>query len=436
MHLAPYRRVLALPGLRPLLLLALVARVPVTAAPIALTLHVVLDLGGSYTAAGAVGAVSTLTSAIGAPLLGRLVDRRSLRFTLAISVVAEGAFWAVAPVLPYPALLVAAALAGFATMPVFSAVRQSVAALVPETQRREAYALDSIAVELSYMVGPAAAVVLVTQTSSTAAMYVIGALIVLGGIGFYVQNPPVRSPDDLVPTEPISRRTWLRTPFVALLLLSVAVTTVISATDLAIVADLREAGQVGWIGIVIAAWCAASIVGGLVYGAVRRTLPTAVLVALLGGLTIPVSLASGAGWLALAILLPGMLVASTLSALADSISRMVPASARGEAMGLYTSAITLGLAAGAPVAGFIIDRWGPEWAFASVGALGLGVALVLLPFTGERVSDRRGPDLPGPDSLGVKSAVPVPAPAPASHDGERAATGTAATTAERLLTAP
>src|SRR5690242_4778158 len=118
MQLAPYRRILALPGMRALVAVALPARVPVTAAGITLTLHVVLDLHRGYGAAGLVGAASTVGIALGSPLLGRLVDRRGLRLTVLVTTVAEGVFWAVSPALSYPALLVAAFVGGLVTLPV------------------------------------------------------------------------------------------------------------------------------------------------------------------------------------------------------------------------------------------------------------------------------------------------------------------------------
>src|SRR4029450_8414992 len=143
MRFGPYRQGLGLPGMRSLMLLAIVARIPVVAVGITLTLHVVLDLHRGYGAAGVLGATFTVASAVGAPLLGRLTDRRSLRAALAVSlgggagVWGGGAprtgsapggvvFWSVAPLLPYLALLVAAALLGLLTMPVFSVVRQSI----------------------------------------------------------------------------------------------------------------------------------------------------------------------------------------------------------------------------------------------------------------------------------------------------------------------
>src|SRR5919199_1989033 len=112
MRLDQYRAVLRVPGVRSLMLAAMLARVPATAAGVTLTLHVVLDLHGTYAAAGLVGALATIGSAVGAPLLGRMVDRRGLRQMLALTIVAEALFWSVAPVLAYPALLVCAGIGG------------------------------------------------------------------------------------------------------------------------------------------------------------------------------------------------------------------------------------------------------------------------------------------------------------------------------------
>ncbi len=158
MRLAPYRSVLGLPGVRPLLIVAILARIPSVAAGVTLTLHVVLELDRGYFAAGLVGTASTVGAAIGAPLLGRMVDRRGLRPVLVVCTIAEGVFWSIAGSLPYPLLLVLALVSGVLMLPVFSVVRQSLAALVPPEQRRPAYALDSMSVELSFMIGPALAV--------------------------------------------------------------------------------------------------------------------------------------------------------------------------------------------------------------------------------------------------------------------------------------
>jgi predicted MFS family arabinose efflux permease len=380
MRLRPYRRILALPGIRPLMAVALLARIPIIAAGLVLTLHVVLDLHRGYGAAGLVGAVNTIGVALGAPALGRLVDRRGLRAALLLTTGATALFWPVATLLPYAALLVAAFASGLVTIPVFSLVRQSIAALVPEADRRPAYALDSMSVEVSYMAGPALAVLVATQVSARVAMLGVGAATVLAAAGLFALNPPTRDAGEPAGAGTgVRRRDWLRPRFVALLLVAAASTVILGGSDVAMVAVLRSAGQLPWTSLVTICWGAYSMIGGFVYGSARRAPPPALLLVLLGLLTVPVGLAGGWWALCLALVPAGLLCAPTLAATVDEVSRLVPAAARGEAMGLYGSAMTVGLAVGAPLAGGVIDATGPRWGFAVAGLLGVAVAAVALP---------------------------------------------------------
>jgi predicted MFS family arabinose efflux permease len=126
------------------------------------------------------------------------------------------------------------------------------------------------------------------------------------------------------------------------------------------------------------AWGAYSLTGGFVFGMVHRPLSPMLLPALLGALTIPLGLASGWAWLCLFLVPAGVLCAPSLAATADAVSRLAPAGARGEAMGLYGSALTAGMAAGAPLAGAVIDASTPAWGFAVVGLVGATAALAAL----------------------------------------------------------
>jgi MFS family permease len=380
MRLELYGRVLRLPGVRPLMVVALLVRVPTTAAGVALTLHVVLDLGRGYGAAGLVGAAATIGSAVGGPLLGRLVDRRGLRWMLVITTSCEALYWSVAPVLPYPALLVAAGLGGLLAIPAFSVIRQSIAALVPAEQRRQAYAIDSMSVEMSFMVGPTLAVLVVTQVSARAAMLSVGAATVLGGLALLALNPPVVTSEEVAEGSTVTRRRdWLTPRLIGILAVAAATTCVLGGTDVTLIAVLRGAGEVRFAGLVLALWGAYSMVGGFVYGAARRGLSPVALVIGLGLLTVPLGLVHNWLWLCLALVPAGALCAPTLAATADEVSRLAPASARGEAMGWQGAALTCGLAAGAPLAGAVIDAVGPSWGFAVVGAVGAAVGLGLLP---------------------------------------------------------
>ncbi|WP_326563012.1 MFS transporter [Micromonospora sp. NBC_01796] len=389
LDLKPYRKALALPGLRPLLLVSILARVPMAASAVVLTLHVV-SLGYGYAAAGAVGGVMTVGSALGAPLLGRLVDRRGLRPVLLLTTIASAVFWLTAPHLSYPVLLGSVLFGGLLTLPVFSVVRQSIAALVPPERRRQAYALDSMSVEVSFMTGPALAVLLATTVSPEVTMFAIGAGMVLSGVILFVLNPPTRTvAEATAPGRPVARREWLTPRLIGLLAISVAGTLVLGGTDVSVVAVLREHGQVGWTGAVLTMWAAYSLVGGFAYGALSRPVSPLLLTVLLGLATIPVGLGGGRWWLlSLALLPAGALCAPTLAATADAVSRLVPASVRGEAMGLHGSAITVGVALGAPLAGAIIDTTSPAWGFAATGLLGTLTALLSLPLHPRRPRPR------------------------------------------------
>lgn len=416
MTLKPYRAALSLPGVRSLLLVSMLARIPLTATSVTITLYVVLVLDHGYAAAGLVAAALTVGGAIGAPLLGRLVDRRGLRPVLALTTVAEGVFWSSASSLPYPVLAVAALVAGLLALPIFSVVRQSIAALVPAEQRRPAYALDSMAVEFSFMIGPALAVLLSTAVSPRAAMLALAASMVLSGVMLFVLNPPTRAEHEVVPTgsRPVPRREWLTPRLLGVLAVAAAGTLVLGGTDVAVVAVLREAGQVEWTGAVLAMWAIYSMAGGFAYGASSRPFSPALLVGLLGLCTIPVGLGGGQWWLLVLALLPaGALCAPSLAAAADTVSRLVPASVRGEAMGLHNSAITVGIALGAPLAGVVIDASTPAWGFVATGLLGAAVALPVL--LGELRARRQKTPADGTAPTGssepTDSAAPTGSPA-------------------------
>lgn len=410
MNLAPYREALALPGVRSLMLVALLARIPKTMTVIALTMYVVLDLEHGYAAAGLAGAAITIGSAVGAPLLGRLIDRRGLRPVLALTGVTEAAFWFAAPALPYPLLLGGALLGGLLTLPVFGVVRQSVAALVPAQRRRPAYALDSMGVELSFMVGPALAVLLATSASPRASLLVVSGGIALAGLALWWLNPPTRADHEPAgAARPGSRREWLTPRMVGLLAVSAATTLVLGGTDVAVVAVLREAGQVEWTGLVLTVWAVSSLTGGFVYGMMPRATSPVLIVTLLGICTIPVGFGGTQWWsLALALLPAGALCAPALAASSNAVSQLVPASVRGEAMGLQNSSITVGLALGAPLAGAVIDASAPAWGFAATGLVGAVVGAGFL-LTG---AHRRRPG-------GMAASAPSDAATPVADEIER-----------------
>jgi MFS family permease len=410
-----YGPVLGLPGVRSLLLLGLFARIPATAIPIALTLYTVNALGRGYAAAGLVTTVYTIGAAIGSPALGRLIDRRGLRIALALTTIAQAVVWLVTPAVGYLALLAVAGVGGLLTTPVYTVIRQSLATLVPEERRRPAYALDSIAIEIAFMTGPPLAVIAIITIPPWLAMYLLGAALVAAGAGVFALNPPTRPANEDQPagdTAP-GLRGWLRAPVIAVLVAVVAMTLVLSATELAIVATQRQAGATAWTGLVIGLWCAYSLIGGLIFGTLRRPVSPLFLVVALSLSTIVVTMAPSWIWLCVLLVPAGMLCAPALTASNETLSRLVPSASTGVAMGLLASSVTAGTALGAPFAGLVADHVGPRWAFLAAGVVGALATLAVMP------AYRKATGSPSPGELDREVSVTTGLQGPADQQADK-----------------
>ena len=391
MSFAPYRRVLARPGIPALLIITMLARLPITAAPLVLTLHVVLDLDRGFAAAGLIGAAFAVGGALGAPLLGRGIDRLGLRPVVVTTTLVEAAFWLAAPALGFGALVAAAFTAGLLAIPVFSLSRQALSAAVPPEERRAGFSLDSMGVELSFAVGPAAGIALMTAAGATTTLRAVAALILVSGAALVVLDPPVHGHDPRLPAAdrlapPAPRATgearprWLTRPVVALLVVTFASTLTVTGTETAMTAVMTSFGSVGHLGLVLALWCLASLVGGLVFGASGRRPRASTVLALLAVTALPAALAGSWTALALLVIPTGLFCAPVMSLTAEVLTSTTPAGVRGLALGVHSSALTIGSAVGAPVIGLVVDAGDPRWGFVAVGAAGLvlaGAAMVL-----------------------------------------------------------
>ena len=407
MQLSVYRPVLALPEARAALLLGFFIRVPLFAGGVILTLHVVSALHRSYGEAGLLTTAATVALAISSPWRGRMLDTRGLRRVVVPSLVVQAVCWSIAPWVDYWWLMGLAALGGLFAVPTFSILRQVLVAVVPEDQRRTGLSLDSIGTEFSFMAGPALGVWAATMWHTGWAIFVFEWLSIIAGVVLAVVNPPLRAatgsapvePDDAdqpaaavhpgagesgdagavlvpdaAPAPPRGTRSWFTLEVLAVLTASAAATVVLAGTDVSIVATLRDMGAQQHIGWVLALWGAGSIVGGVVYGAWHRSIEAFWLLAGLALVTAPVALAMNLPVAAVLILVSGLFCAPTLTATVDTLTRLVPERSRGEAIGWHGSAMTTGMALGAPVAGFAIDAGGWRWGYVVVSVLGLIVA--------------------------------------------------------------
>jgi MFS family permease len=378
-------------------------RIPIFAGGVLLTLHVVQTLHRDYGAAGLVTAAATVCIAASGPWRGRLLDTKGLRRVVLPSLVVTAICWSIAPFVDYLPLLLLAALAGLFVVPTFSIIRQAVMAAVPESDRRTALSLDSVGVEVSFMVGPLVGVWAATIWSTAWVLFSVEMLGVLAGLGLWLANPVMHADHggsdvqagvqaDVQRDEGharVPRRDWFRARFLAMCAAAAASTVVLSGSDIAFVAALREWDQIALIGPVLALWGLGSVIGGLVYGMLHRSISALVLLGGLSLVTIPIALAPGVWPLAALGFVAGVLCSPTITATVDQLSRVVPDRARGEAIGWHGSAMTGGSALGAPLAGLAIDSWGWGAGFVTVSLVGMVVAVAGMAVTTTHRRSRR-----------------------------------------------
>jgi MFS family permease len=369
--------VLGTDRVRAVLFLGFVIRVPLWASMIVLTLHVVGGLDRSYSEAGLVTTLTTIALAVAGPWRGRMLDRIGLRATVAPQLVVLLVVWSVAPFVGYTVLLPLVVVSGLATVPTFSIVRQSLIASVDDRHRTAALSLDALATEISFMIGPVLGVVVATWIGTQWSLLGFQLVGVLGGVLLWVVNPPLIAPAAPGVAAAIGRvRGWWSPTVVGVLICGSAATIVLTATDLGIVAALRSMEHTSSIGWVLAVWGLGSAVGALVYGALHRPVSVFLLLALLAATTVPVALATDRVQLAALLFVCGVFCAPTITATADTLSRVVPASVLGEVMGWHGVAFTVGSAVGAPLAGMAIDQRGWQGAFVLTSLIALGMAAI------------------------------------------------------------
>jgi MFS family permease len=394
MGFSTYADLARIPVVRRILLLGILIRIPLWAAGVVLTLHVVTHLDRSYTEAGLVEMVLSVALAVSGPWRGRRLDRIGLRATVAPSLVVLTVTWTIAPWVGYWVLLGFVGLAGLFVVPTFSIVRQVLIGAVPDEQRTAVLSVDSVVVEFSFMIGPVLGVLAATYLPTTVALMLFQLMAVLGGVVLWIDNPPINQEDSdggVAPRHGV--RAWLTPTVLMVLALSVAATVILTGEDLGTVAALRAMHHTTSIGWVLALWGFGSALGGIVYGALRRHPPASVLLILLAASTALVAVSDGRLMFAALLFVSGFFCAPTITATIDDLSRSVPAAVRGEAMGWHGSALTLGSAAGAPVVGWAIDRGGWQGGFELAGFLGLAIAVIGLAVQALHRRRSGGPDL-------------------------------------------
>ena len=386
--LADYRSALTTRAARRPAFASVLARLPIAMIGISALLYVQRETG-SFAAAGLVSAGSLVGVSVGAVIQGRLIDRFGptrplLVVSLLLALSMTALVTAIESHAPTGVLVGFAAATGLSEPMVGSASRALWARLLPPGgARNAAFSYEAISMEVFFILGPGLAGLLVLAPWAGTGL-VLGVALQFTGAVLFALSPVVRA-WRASPRTGGSLLGALASPGMrTLALAALGFGVVIGFVEVAVPASATEAGSPTFGGLLLSAWSLSSVAFGVAYSLRpwprRMGLRLPALLGAFGALVALLAWPSSLWGLALMMLLAGALITPQSTAHSSAIELVAPSGTAAEAFGWVLTAVTLGLAMGQSVSGYVVEHAGPSAAFlaASVAGLVLAVAVWLL----------------------------------------------------------
>ncbi|MGD9735277.1 MAG: MFS transporter [Solirubrobacterales bacterium] len=358
-----YRRVLGLPGVPPLAISSVLARLPVGMAAIGLVLYVRHETS-SFAAAGAVAAGFAVGVGLTAPLLGRLVDSHGRLTLLPAAVVSSLGLGGVVALgsagAATPLLVASSCLAGIGTPPIGGVFRHRLAELVAAADRPTAFAVDSILIEVFFITGPLLAGGLAATAGPAEGLIAAALLGLVGAVWFTLQLPPHRR--DLVGERP--RGGALVSAAIRVLVLAgLPIGACFGALDVALPAFGVAHGSAALGGPLGASLAFGSALGGVFYGTRPRAfgppqLAILRLAAVWTLLLLPLVFAPSVAAMFFLAVVSGLCLAPLISVRSELVGEALPPGTGNEAFSWISVSIALGASAGSALAGPLVEGGG------------------------------------------------------------------------------
>ncbi len=367
---------------------SIIGRLPIGITGLAILL-LVQTTTGSFARGGAATACYVIGLATVAPALGRIIDRSGPRRTLMICALAFPAALSLLVIavhhLTAPWIVLLCAAAAGATFPPITVcmrtyVRQR---LRNDEQLSAAYSMESVLIELIFIVGPLLVGLFVALASAAAAV------LFAAGCGFVGTLLFVRSPALLAwQVEPRTARSLLGplagpgfAPLVAVIL---CYSMAFGLLEVGLTAYATERGNVPLAGVLLGLMSLGSALGGLAYGSRNWHLPLtrqfALMLALMGAGLGLLALPWSTWPFALGCLFAGVVMAPALIIQSMLVAKSTPAAQLTEAFTWSTSALLCGVGIGVAAGGALLDFLPSAAALAAAAAAALlaaGGALLL-----------------------------------------------------------
>ncbi|MET9268449.1 MFS transporter [Kribbella sp. NPDC003557] len=401
-----YRAVLLLPSALRTFVPALLGRLSYGLLPLSL-LFTVQSSTGSFATAGVAVAVFGAAS-LSMPFKARLVDRFSQRRVLPLLAVGASAGLVVVATVgtSAPAVLLFVGATGLLAPPLGPSMRSNWRLLTDGSALKErAYALDAVSEECLFLAGPLIAGTLMSIVSAPAALCGSAALMLVGTLAM-VTSPvttrtaaPVAVAGAAARLGPLAIRGLRR-----VLVVVMGAACGLSMAYVCVAGVAQRAGHPGSAGYVEAAIALGSVAGGLLWARRTHTGPwttqLAGLIAVLAAGLVVAAFAPGLLVLGVVLGIAGVAVAPMFVVAYLAADEVTPPHQRTEASTWINTTNNLGSAAGAALAGLVVDRSTPTWGFLAGGTFLALVALAVLrrPTGGRswlRRGGRLGPGRPG-----------------------------------------
>ena len=268
-----YGSILRVPGVAAIVLSTLIGRLPIGITGLAILLYVE-DVSGSFGSAGLCAGALALGSAAGAPFQGRLVDRRGDGVLVPLALIHAGGLlliWLLgAASAPVGLLALASLVTGAALPPLSSVLRSRWPFLLEERPQlvASAYALDSVMIELIFVLGPLLTTVAVALVGAQYALVVSAACVLTGTVtmlaGLRGYGHPERTAEG---TRALGLGALAAPGLQTLVLASLPVGFALGTLEVVLPAFSDEEGSKELAGVLLAIWSLASGAAGLAYGA-------------------------------------------------------------------------------------------------------------------------------------------------------------------------
>jgi hypothetical protein len=371
------------PDARVALLLAagVLSRMPSVMLPLAGLLLVAerasLSLGGN-----AAGAMS-LTGGVIALAVSRTLDAGRSRRVLGVSAVAHlpavALFVAAAGSGNTAAVVAAALVAGLTLAPGGPIVRAAIAAAVPEGGRQQAFAYESMSVEVIWIGGPLLVSLAVWLSGPALGVWLGAALGVAGVVMLAFQAAPGGA------SAPPPGR-WLTAAVAAQLGAFGLMGSALSAVNVAVTESARMVGREAAAGVLVAIWGAGSLLGGWWVARGGRLPATWLVGSVLAALTAALTVHSGLVSLAAGLALAGAPIAPFVIGVNTTASALAAGHAQARVFAAMQAANTVLTSLGSAGGAVLADAAGPRWVYPAAAAVVAGGAIL----SRARSCDQRG----------------------------------------------